>query len=298
VASVLAQTVRDWELVIVDDGSTDGTADVAAALTAIDSRISVVSQANSGIARARNRGLAAISKSSRFVALLDHDDFWMPNTLEVLRDALLRWPAASAAHGVAASIDESGRPLKEKIGEPGLPGNRFWVVNGRVEPWPVDRPTVFAVLAYEDCIVGMGSALIRRSALDRIGDFDWRAEPADDYDFWVRLSRVGEIPFLNAVVLVARLHGSNRSLGPAPPRGQGSGYVRHKLIVSPENTREQRRLAIQGFRAHERMLLEQRWTNFRSAWRRREYRTLPRQLATAAVRIASYARGCPWLWQR
>ena len=298
VASVVAQTVPDWELVIVDDGSTDGTATVAAALAAADARIRVVTQPNRGIARARNRGLAEISRLARYVALVDHDDLWMPDTLEILRDALLRRPAASAAHGLVTSIDDDGWPTPYLDSGRGLPWNRFHVVNGRVELWPVDRPTQFAVLAYEDCVVGTGSGLIRRATLDRAGAFDWRAEPADDYDLWIRLSRLGEIAFVGRVVLAYRQHEARRSLGPPPPRAHGTGYVRHKLVTSPENTPAQHRLAIAGFRAHERMLLGERWSNLVGAWTRREYAALPRQLAAMLSRATSYARGCPWSWQR
>ena len=89
VASVRAQTLPDWELVIVDDGSRDGTADVAAGLAAADARIRVVTHAHSrGIAAARNTGLVATTRTSRYVAFLDHDDLWTPDTLAVLRAAL------------------------------------------------------------------------------------------------------------------------------------------------------------------------------------------------------------------
>ena len=184
VASAIAQTSANLELVIVDDGSTDGTAAVAAALAAGDPRIRVVTQGNTGIANARNRGLAAITSESRYVALLDHDDLWMPDTLARLRAALVACPSASAAHGVASTIDEAGQPMVfPRRG--GLP-NRRGMVEGRVQPWPLERPTQFANFAYDDCVTSVGSGLIRRSALDQIGGFDPRAEPSDDYDLWAR----------------------------------------------------------------------------------------------------------------
>jgi len=298
VESVIAQTHPEWELIIVDDGSTDGTAEVATTLAASDDRIRVVRQTNAGIAGARNRGLAEMSKGSKFVALIDHDDLWMPTTLATLRRVLLDQPSAVAVHGNTRSIDANGVEIPYTDWEMGLPRNRRVVVRGHVEVLPIDQPTTFEVLAFDDCIVGTASALIRRSALDRIGAFDWRAEPADDYDLWVRLSRLGPIPFIDTVVMDYREHGENRSLAPPPPRGRGSGYVRHKIITSPENTPEQRRIAIEGFRAHARTILANRWTNVRSAWRAREYRGALRQSAAALLRVAAYARGRPWLWQR
>ncbi len=102
VASIRAQTFAGWELVIVDDGSRDGTAGVAAGLATADGRIRVVTHAhNRGIAAARNAGLASISPASRFVAFLDHDDLWMPDALALLRAELdtRRHDQRGARHG-------------------------------------------------------------------------------------------------------------------------------------------------------------------------------------------------------
>jgi hypothetical protein len=99
-------------------------------------------------------------------------------------------------------------------------------------------------------------------------------------------------------VLAYRLHQRRRSLRPPPPRGRGTAYVRYKLITSPDNSEAQRRLAVAGFRAHERKLLLGRWRDLRAAWQAGTYRAIPRQLAAAAVPLAAYARGRPWRWQR
>ncbi len=293
---MLAQTVSNWELVVVDDGSRDGTADLAAALAASDPRIRVVTQSNTGIAGARNRGLSEIADGSIYVAFLDHDDIWMPDTLEVLRGALAAHPAASGSHGVATTIDADGQPIGLERHD-GLP-NRRGMIEGRVCLWPLERPTEFANFAYDDCITSVGSGLIRRTALDRVGGFDPRTEPADDYDLWARLSRHGEIVFINRVVLAYRVHAEQRTLRTPPRRGQGTAYVRHKLITSPENTLEQRRLAIDGFRAYQRKLLYARWLNLVTSCRRSEYRSVARQVLAIAGRLAAFARGRPWLWQR
>ena len=295
-ASVVAQTVSNWELVIVDDGSTDDTAEIATTLAASDARIRVVTQKHAGIANARNRGLSEISAGSDYVALLDHDDLWMPDTLELLRAALTARPAASGAHGVATTIDEEGHPLRF-ADRAGLP-DRLGMIEGRVRHWPLDRSTEFANFAYDDCVTSLGSGLIRRTVLDRVGGFDERAEPADDYDLWARLSRHGEVVFINRIVLAYRVHEGQRSSRAPPRRGHGTGYVRHKLVTSPENTPGQRRVAIEGFRAHERKLLRERWSNLLASCQRREYRATPRQVVALVARLVAYARGRPWVWQR
>jgi glycosyltransferase involved in cell wall biosynthesis len=293
--SVQAQTFVDWELIIVDDGSTDDTAEIAGSLAAEDPRVRVVTNPrNTGIAAARNRGLSSISPSSEYVAFLDHDDAWRPEALETLRAALVANVKASAAHGTATGIDELGATIPI----PPQRLRRMGILHGRLAEWPAWRPTEFANLAYENCIVSTGSGLIRRKELVAMEAFDLRAAPSDDYDLWIRLARRGEIAFIDRPVLAYRSHGGQTSFRPPPPRGQGTPYVRYKTITSPDNTEEQRRLAIAGFRARQRRLLRQRWSALETDWRSRDFGELPRHMVDVVARIAAYARGRPWAWHR
>ncbi len=97
VASVVSQTFSDWELIIVDDGSTDGTADLADSLAVSDSRIRVIHQSNSGVSYARNSGIAAASGD--FIAFLDADDAYRPEFLAELFSAATENNADCAACG-------------------------------------------------------------------------------------------------------------------------------------------------------------------------------------------------------
>src|SRR5579883_1725222 len=92
IESVLAQTLRDWELIIVDDGSQDNSPGIACDYAREEPRIRVVRQSNQGIAGARNRGLAESRPDAEFVAYLDHDDLWMPDALEAMVAAAERCP--------------------------------------------------------------------------------------------------------------------------------------------------------------------------------------------------------------
>jgi glycosyltransferase involved in cell wall biosynthesis len=295
VRSVQAQSRADWELVIVDDGSTDGTAEVARGLGAEDARVRVVTNPqNLGMAAARNRGLAAISSSAAYVAFLDHDDMLAPEALETLRAALVADTDAGAAHGTAIGVDESGatiplHPLRLR---------RMGIVEGRLAEWPRERATEFATLAYENCMLSTGSVLIRRGELEALGGFDLRAAPSDDYDLWIRLARRRPIAYLDRPVLAHRSHGAQTSSQPPPPRGQGTPYVRYKTITSPDNTAEQRRLAIAGFRARQRRLLEERCAALATDWRSGNRRRIPRHLLDVVARVAAHARGQPWSWHR
>jgi glycosyltransferase involved in cell wall biosynthesis len=297
IASVQAQTLADWELVIVDDASTDGTAGLTAALGAQDPRIRVVTNLRkAGIAGARNRGLASIARSSRYVALLDHDDLLMPDALALLLEALRARPAATAAHGRAIEIDEHGAPIPVDPIHPPWP--RLGIDGARLVAWPPDRPTEFANLAYEDCIPSVGSGLIRRSEIEAIGGLDPRAEPADDYDLWIRLARRAAIAYVDRVVLAYRVHGERTSVRAQPPRGQGVPYVRYKMIMSPDNTPAQRRVAVAGYRARQRRMMRACWSELIDACQRHEYRRVPSHTFHFAARLASHARGRPWAWHR
>jgi glycosyltransferase involved in cell wall biosynthesis len=295
VESVRAQTFGDWELIIVDDGSTDGTAEVAKSLAVEDRRVRVVTNArNTGIAAARNRGLAASSSGSAYVAFLDHDDVWLPDALETLRAALAASAKAGAAHGTATGIDERGTtvPLPpERL-------RRMGIIDGRLVAWPPWRPTEFANLAYENCIVSTGSGLIRRKEIEAVGGFDLRAAPSDDYDLWIRLARRAQIAYVDRAVLAYRGHAGQTSFRPPPPHGQGTPYVRYKTISSPDNSEDQRRLAIAGFRARQRRLFRQRWSALTTDWRRGNGQEVPRHLLDVLARVAAYVRGRPWDWHR
>ena len=218
----------------------------------------------------------------------------MPEALATLRAALLATPKAGAAHGTATGIDELGATVPvppERL-------RRMGIVGGRLVEWPSDRPTEFANLAYENCIVSMGSGLIRRRELDALGAFDPRAAPSDDYDLWIRLARRGDIAYVDRPVLAYRSHGAQTSAAPPVPRGQGTPYVRYKTITSPDNSDGQRRLAIAGFRARQRRLFQERWSALGADWRRGDLHRVPRHLVDAAARVAAYAHGRPWAWHR
>jgi glycosyltransferase involved in cell wall biosynthesis len=231
IESVLAQSATEWELVIVDDGSADRTAGVARIYAARDPRIRLIQQVNSGVAAARNRGLAECSPFSAFQAFLDHDDLWEEHALQTLADALEAQPEAVAASGLSRIVDRRGRPV--------APGqleswcrDRQGVRGKRLVRWPTGAPTTLGVLAYRNCIYTPGQALIRRSALDATGSFDPAASPCDDWDIWLRLSRLGSIVCVDEVLLNWRAHQGN-ACAQDEIMARQMAYVRGKLLRSP-----------------------------------------------------------------
>lgn len=154
IRSVLAQTFRDWTMVVVDDGSADATAEVVRGFG--DSRVRLIAQANAGVSAARNRGAAALDCDA--LLFLDGDDCLAPFALEALAQALDAAPGAVAAVGAY----ERG---------------------GRV--YPAVSGDVLARLLVRNLFVNGGHVLIRRGAFRPFRD-DLRY--GEDWEFWVRLA--------------------------------------------------------------------------------------------------------------
>ncbi len=170
IRSVLAQTFTDLELLVVDDGATDGSAAIAEAWAARDSRVRVVRQANAGISAARNHGLRL--SRGRYLAILDSDDGWDPQFLEAQLAILDARPDVDIVSGNACFLGSSldGRPAR---------------------PWPDVRPmpTLAEMLRDETAIFIM--SVFRRRVYDAIGGFDEALRTNEDYDFWLRAACAG-----------------------------------------------------------------------------------------------------------
>lgn len=161
VASLLAQTEHDWELVIVDDASTDGTPEVVAQLVQKDSRIrSLKHDSNRGTAAARNTGIAAAR--GLFVTFLDSDDEYAPDHLATRKQMLVENDQVLFLHGGV-----------EVIGD----------------PWVVDKDDPSKKIHVDDCVVG-GTFVIRRDVLEALGPFP-EGLYGDDAEYHARAADAG-----------------------------------------------------------------------------------------------------------
>jgi hypothetical protein len=185
VESVLAQTFTDRELIVVDDGSTDGTGEL---LSRYGSRLRYVRQSNAGAFAARNtgRGLAR----GRWIAFLDADDVWEPHALTRLKQALDSGPRVGLAAGTYRSIDAEGNPI-------GRPYRRSR---------PGSKVSVESLLLTDADVPGCSTAA---EALDAAGPFSEINRYCGDYELWLSLAMTWEIVVVDEPLLRKREHATN-----------------------------------------------------------------------------------------
>jgi len=175
IRSVLRQTYENFELLIIDDGSKDGSVEIAKGF--LDPRVRIIQQANRGLAGARNTGIR--HARGKYVAFLDSDDAWAPTKLEVHVEHLERRPCVGVSYSGSRLIDDDGRPM----------GIVQSPKNYNVSPADIFMRNP----------VGNGSApVIRRSVFDHIkgpygldgrtGWFDEHFRQSEDIECWMRIA--------------------------------------------------------------------------------------------------------------
>jgi glycosyltransferase involved in cell wall biosynthesis len=181
VLSVLAQTASDLELIVIDDGSTDATADLLAALH--EPRLRVERQEPAGLTRSLNRALALAR--APLLARLDADDLAAPDRLERQRAFLDAHPDVGLLGTGAREVDASGHEV------------------GVVSP-PAEDAQIRRALIRANPFVH-SSVMMRRSVLDRVGGYDEALPVAQDYDLWMRMSRITRLGNLPEPLVVRHL---------------------------------------------------------------------------------------------
>jgi glycosyltransferase involved in cell wall biosynthesis len=186
--SALAQTMNDLEVIVVDDGSTDGTAEVARAVD--DRRVNVLVQENAGAAAARNTAIAAAS--GRYVGLLDADDLWLPHKLERQLELLQSRADVSAVQTGVFNVDDQLRLLA-------------------VKRCTQSHDPLLDTLCFRNMPGNMSTLLIERAKFEQMGVFDTSLVILEEWDMHIKCARYCNLQSLAEPLALYRIYPGNRS---------------------------------------------------------------------------------------
>ena len=179
VRSVLRQSLQDFEVIVVDDGSSDDTAERVEALA--DPRVRLVRQQNGGPSAARNAGIDAAAADT--ISFVDSDDLWLPTYLETMTVALASRPDAAFAYTDAWLFDDARRSVSS-----------LSVMGAQHPPTPPPAdPRAFLLELLERNFV-YTSTTVRRDVLREVGGYDERLRYGEDFELWARVVESGRTP--------------------------------------------------------------------------------------------------------
>jgi len=188
IGSVFAQTFRGFEILVVDDGSIDGT---IAAIPKNDPRVRIFRQENAGVAAARNTGIK--NAKGRYIAFLDHDDFWHPQKLAAQLESFRRRPEIGVVYGEFKNwVDGTEACFPERTLDPDD-------VVETLSGW------IYHQLLLTNWVL-LTTAMFRAEVIDKTGFFDESLPPADDWDYVIRASRRYKFCKLRQVIALYRVH--------------------------------------------------------------------------------------------
>ncbi len=218
IKSVLAQDYPNFELFIVDDGSTD---DTKAILSRYVNDIVVLNQKNKGVSAARNKGI--MKSSEKYIAFLDSDDLWLPEKLSCQIDFFKQNPEAMICQT-----------------------NEIWIRNGvRVNPKKVHKKPSGMIFkpSLLRCLVSPSAVMMRRDLFENVGLFDEQLPACEDYDLWLRVSQSYPVSLIDIPLVVKRGgHPDQLSKEPGLDRFRINALV--KMLNKNSLTADQRRATV------------------------------------------------------
>jgi glycosyltransferase involved in cell wall biosynthesis len=193
--SVLWQSFRDFEIIVIDDGSNDGTREMIQEV--YGSSIKYIWQENQGESVARNRGLEAAQ--GEYIALLDSDDRWLKEKLTKQVKYLNENPIPGMVYSQAWIIDGTGKRIEG-------------------DPWGIELYNDgidLESLVFNNRISGPSSTLIRRSVINKVGEFDSNIRYGEDWDLWLRIAKHFGIALIEEPMVEVRRHRNSQCYFPS-----------------------------------------------------------------------------------
>lgn len=223
IESVLGQTVTPDEVLIVDDGSTDRTAEIA--FTYSERGVRYIYTENGGAGSARNVGLR--ETNCDLVAFLDADDRWVPNKLALQVEHLRCYPQAGLVSGGECHVHESGNDdpffLRRK---------------------PEGAANFYPRILVENIIGNPSLTLVRRACFDRVGLFDETLRLGQDWDMWIRMTRAYLVGVVDAPLIYYMRHPSSLTAGQFWKRYVTNRTIQRRYIARVMPKRERLRLLL------------------------------------------------------
>lgn len=194
--SVLDQTVQDFELIIVNDGSTDGSEKIVKQYD--DKRIKLINQANGGESSARNRGIK--EAEAQYIAFLDADDAWEKNFLGMIFDLITKYPEAGAYATALKTKERNGKYIKYRY----FPLPPY--------PWQGIVDNYFDCLANGSYPLSSSTTCVKKEIFNEIGNFNTSLRIGPDIDMWIRTFLTTKIAFRSDIGAIYYLDAENRSV--------------------------------------------------------------------------------------
>ncbi|HKR65916.1 MAG TPA: glycosyltransferase family 2 protein [Thermoanaerobaculia bacterium] len=212
IASVIGQDYEDFELLIVDDGSTDATPEILARWSSRDPRVRVIrNDRNLGISRASNVGLA--EARGAYIARLDADDLCMPERLRAQVEVLDRESDVVLVSTNYEVIDERGRVIGKE---------------SRADPHDV----LAFLMHFSNALGGHSQVMYRRDAVLALGAYSEEFEVCVDYDLWSRLVHAGRFVVLPMIGMRYRLHDGRVSVRKARLQRESSDRIAYRMLIA------------------------------------------------------------------
>jgi glycosyltransferase involved in cell wall biosynthesis len=230
IESVCSQEYEPVEIIVIDDGSTDNTRQIA---ESFGHRVEYYKKKNEGIAKSRTFG-CRLAKGE-YIAFQDDDDIMPPDRITVLLNALFKYPSAIFATGDFIIIDEEGNLTDHRW----LPEGRY----GRLEP--ILFKDGYEAVMWPQIPAAPHTSLFKRSDGEKIGWFDEQLTPTEDKDFFARLGRLGPVVYLPKVVSYYR-RGHDSLTNDMIITAYKTLHLlkKHLSVIEPINTRVKKRLQV------------------------------------------------------